>query len=216
MAYALRSRSVVPATCCTSTCTCSWNAEATIDDDDKCTICLEPMDVEASKVTLRCGHVFHGTCIVDALRRNSSCPLCRDTPRDDDYYSDSGEWVENESPPADHVTFGQAITNAKRDARTNKNVKRSFDTVKKWKLVASDATKELRAAQSVLRPIEDALDKKIEAYSDKLWSQFETKHADLLQRHDEARARKRKAKTSVRTGMAKLARKYGYDPRSPW
>ena len=44
----------------------------------------------------------------------------------------------------------------------------------------------------------------------------ETKHADLLETHDQALKLKRKAKMTVRTGMQKLARKYGYDPRSPW
>lgn len=222
MAYTLRSRTIDRAACGHAGC-CTFTARLnpstqTDDDDNKCTICLEPMNVDTSKVTLRCGHVFHGQCIADALRRNSRCPLCRDTPNADaDYYSDDGEWVEqDEGPPADHVSFGQAISEAKRDARTNKQIKRSFDTVKKWKDIQSDASKQLRVTQATLRPIEDALDKKIEAYSNKLWTQFETKHADLLETHDQALKLKRKAKMTVRTGMQKLARKYGYDPRSPW
>ena len=160
------------------------------DDDTKCSICLEPMNEPLTTVTLRCGHVFHGQCIADSLRINSRCPLCRDTPNDG-YDSDS-EWVEA-NPPPHRISFSEAISLARTEARTQKGIKRSFDTINKWKTIATEANKELRETRDAIRPLEDSLDKKIEAYSDKLWSTFEKKNKDLIQRHDDAKRRKRHA-----------------------
>ena len=46
--------------------------------DAECAICLEG----GSKPwhSLRCGHAFHTECIVECLRRNAHCPVCRDDP----------------------------------------------------------------------------------------------------------------------------------------
>ncbi|ETW07121.1 hypothetical protein H310_01757 [Aphanomyces invadans] len=44
-------------------------------EEGDCTICLEPLLKEL--YALPCGHVFHGRCIVAALRSKKQCPQCR-------------------------------------------------------------------------------------------------------------------------------------------
>ena len=63
---------------------CKWKsikrAEENAQTDpleDICMICQDTLGDPASHVKLECGHVFHGQCMVDALRRSLSCPICR-------------------------------------------------------------------------------------------------------------------------------------------
>ncbi|CAH0057668.1 unnamed protein product [Clonostachys solani] len=42
-----------------------------------CAICLDPLKAKQSVRRLRCGHVFHSSCIVPwYLRKHHFCPLC--------------------------------------------------------------------------------------------------------------------------------------------
>lgn len=43
-----------------------------------CSICKEDMDAEQNYM-LQCNHRFHTSCIIDSLRINPECPICRDT-----------------------------------------------------------------------------------------------------------------------------------------
>ena len=45
---------------------------------ETCSVCLEEFD-GTEPVTLRCGHSFHATCVLEWFRRSGSCPICRDT-----------------------------------------------------------------------------------------------------------------------------------------
>ncbi|XP_030549660.1 putative RING-H2 finger protein ATL21A [Rhodamnia argentea] len=48
-------------------------------NDDTCAICLsEYQPKETLRTIPACGHYFHAQCIDQWLRRNASCPLCRD------------------------------------------------------------------------------------------------------------------------------------------
>jgi len=47
-------------------------------NDEKCSICRVEMDGKTQEYTLICKHRFHTECIIDALRRNPECPVCRD------------------------------------------------------------------------------------------------------------------------------------------
>lgn len=52
-----------------------------------CVICLE--NIIFYKVTLKCRHSYHKHCLNEWLKRQSTCPLCRndvDLPGDDDNY----------------------------------------------------------------------------------------------------------------------------------
>ena len=43
-----------------------------------CTICQEHFEEEEKSVTLSCGCMFHGQCIVECMQRSvCSCPNCR-------------------------------------------------------------------------------------------------------------------------------------------
>jgi len=46
---------------------------------EDCPICLNPL-LRGTEV--RCGHTFHARCIEKWLRRNSTCPICRNILRD--------------------------------------------------------------------------------------------------------------------------------------
>jgi hypothetical protein len=45
---------------------------------ENCSICKEDMDKEQNYI-LSCNHRFHTSCIIDSLRINPECPICRDT-----------------------------------------------------------------------------------------------------------------------------------------
>ena len=42
-----------------------------------CSICLDPVDRKNDSCTTECGHEFHFSCMVKALSKKSSCPMCR-------------------------------------------------------------------------------------------------------------------------------------------
>jgi hypothetical protein len=53
-------------------------ATVKVDDDSQCTVCREQFKDEQLVVTLPCKHIFcEGTCILEWLKNNDSCPLCR-------------------------------------------------------------------------------------------------------------------------------------------
>ena len=43
---------------------------------DPCAICFEDIKTVNMTVT-RCGHVFHASCMFEAIVKNENCPLCR-------------------------------------------------------------------------------------------------------------------------------------------
>jgi hypothetical protein len=47
--------------------------------DEKCSICRSLMDGTSQDFKLGCSHRFHTECIIDSLRHNRECPICRDT-----------------------------------------------------------------------------------------------------------------------------------------
>ena len=47
--------------------------------NEVCSICREVMDDNKQNYLLQCNHRFHTECIIDSLRANNQCPICRDT-----------------------------------------------------------------------------------------------------------------------------------------
>ena len=45
-----------------------------------CSTCMEPFTTKCDVSSTPCGHVFHSACIIQALRLNRSCPVCRQRP----------------------------------------------------------------------------------------------------------------------------------------
>jgi len=53
--------------------------EPSVDEDIKCTICLDTLNKSQCGVTmLPCGHAFHSKCMMEnILKNNLKCPMCR-------------------------------------------------------------------------------------------------------------------------------------------
>jgi len=43
---------------------------------DECPICMESL-LKTDLFTTRCGHMFHGSCMITHLKHKNSCPMCR-------------------------------------------------------------------------------------------------------------------------------------------
>ena len=48
-----------------------------VSEDNTCCICLAPYKQGEGKRTLGCEHSFHKKCIDKWLKKNSTCPVCR-------------------------------------------------------------------------------------------------------------------------------------------
>ena len=48
------------------------------DLPDVCSICLEARKRGQQALTLRCGHAFHGQCILRWLEQSATCPICKE------------------------------------------------------------------------------------------------------------------------------------------
>jgi hypothetical protein len=84
-----------------------------VDDDAQCTVCCEQFKDEQLVVKLPCKHIFcEGACILEWLKKNDSCPLCRaqvsgedevkatDSANEDRELRDAVEEPEKEHPEA--------------------------------------------------------------------------------------------------------------------
>lgn len=54
--------------------------DAPSDDDECCSICLDPLRAKHCTTLHGCAHRFHSDCVVVALQHNRACPLCRYAP----------------------------------------------------------------------------------------------------------------------------------------
>ncbi|ESQ37687.1 hypothetical protein EUTSA_v10028991mg [Eutrema salsugineum] len=46
------------------------------EEEDSCPICFEDYDVENPRLTTKCEHDFHLSCLLDWIERSDSCPIC--------------------------------------------------------------------------------------------------------------------------------------------
>lgn len=53
------------------------NDETIIMPDERCPICLESFDKQTTGNKIECEHIFHKSCIVEWLKKNTTCPVCR-------------------------------------------------------------------------------------------------------------------------------------------
>ena len=83
---------------------------------EKCSICRVSMDGTSPDYQLVCNHRFHTECIIDSLRHNPECPVCRDT---------GGVTINNdfedgyETPPMLHTNEPSHINQCAFCAKTN-------------------------------------------------------------------------------------------------
>ncbi|KAL8062735.1 hypothetical protein ABFX02_02G167100 [Erythranthe guttata] len=45
-------------------------------EEDACPTCLEEYDEENPKITTKCNHHFHLSCILEWMERSDTCPIC--------------------------------------------------------------------------------------------------------------------------------------------
>lgn len=55
------------------------------DDEDICPTCLEGYTLDNPKITTKCGHHFHLSCIYEWLERSNTCPVCFRTMSFDEF-----------------------------------------------------------------------------------------------------------------------------------
>ncbi|XP_057497534.1 probable E3 ubiquitin-protein ligase RHB1A [Actinidia eriantha] len=46
------------------------------EEEDVCPTCLEDYDAENPKITTKCNHHFHLSCILEWMERSDTCPIC--------------------------------------------------------------------------------------------------------------------------------------------
>lgn len=70
--------------------------------EDPCPICLETFQLEETYIPLKCNHNYHSACLSNWLDKNSSCPMCKDEVRIEDYNHSPREEVNLHD---DHTTL---------------------------------------------------------------------------------------------------------------
>ena len=53
------------------------NVDKLCSEKKKCTVCLEDFENSDKVINLTCLHMFHSECIRKWLRKNNSCPICK-------------------------------------------------------------------------------------------------------------------------------------------
>ena len=61
------------------------NVEKLDTDKKKCTICLENYKNGDDSIALPCIHIFHAECIKTWLKNNTTCPICKNEIKYDEY-----------------------------------------------------------------------------------------------------------------------------------
>lgn len=59
---------------------CTMVSVDSVDPETCCAVCLKAFEKQKKRVfvkKLKCGHVFHGSCIDKWLARAHNCPCCR-------------------------------------------------------------------------------------------------------------------------------------------
>lgn len=184
----------------------------------RCAICLEAIDPDDPIAhRLDCDHVFHAKCLVPHLTRDPRCPCCRFYPSDFvhpenlETFSDGyNSYDDDEDDVPRGPTFKEGIKAARELAKTDKRLKRSLATIKKWKDARSDAKKRCKEMEKKLRPLEDALDDKIDAYTSKMQQSFDKKNAVVIGQLKETRKEVQKARTQYLNARMRVAKKGGW------
>lgn len=178
--------------------------ETQAPDDNICVICQE--EICDNVVSLPCKHRFHGQCLCNHLVHDGRCPICRDSPYGNGY--DSFDDYDDEP----RITMQEAINKARED-KTNKSTKRMFSTMKKWKQSKTQATRDMRDAYKKIKSLEEAMNKKVDAYAKKLKATLKKRHATLYDTEKNARMAVTKARLYESGSKRRIAGRYGWVKR---
>lgn len=56
--------------------TVSWKVKSEVGTKMICSVCIDPIELDDTALTLSCFHVFHKKCAIDWLSRKPECPEC--------------------------------------------------------------------------------------------------------------------------------------------
>ena len=180
-----------------------------VDGADMCAICLDPLnDKDVSR--LECGHAFHSMCLVPHLQKDPRCPCCRHVPSGHMYPEGVIEWFTDDETGDSGITMQDAIKNAKVSAKSNKRISKQIETLKKWQNERRTSTARMRQLAQQLGPLEDKVEDKIDAFADKMWTAFETRHKRLLTDLDETKHAVKRSRNNLWLAKVRVATKGGW------
>ena len=177
-----------------------------------CVICQDAMNVPSAVATLECGHCFHNTCIISHLRHDGRCPICRNNPAFPDCEQSYDSGYESDELNESRITFREALKIGRQAAKTDARVKKSFATLRKWNDEVKTARKSMRDANDKLRPLEDAIEDKVEAYTNKQWRRFNRNNKIVLETCTNSRKQLGKARGCLASTKLRIAKKHGFVP----
>lgn len=203
-----------------------WSEETRAETraEETCAICLSELgDDEAAVSTLNCAHKFHAACLVPHLQRDPRCPCCRALPpgyiHPENLHGDAISWhTDSEMGDEDEderITIPQAVKIAKAKAKIDKRISKQVTTLQRWQKEKTEATARMRSLSATLAPLEDEAEAKINAFTDKVWAQFDTKHEQLISDVKASRVAVRRARTNLWQSKMRLAEKGGWERRRP-
>lgn len=175
---------------------------------EECAICLEP--ITDGRVTLRCNHAFHGQCLCNHLVRDGRCPLCRDSPGNDDDDYDDDYYEEPFAEQNEYLRIADVMKIARETAKTDKTIAKMFTTNAKWNSSLKKARKDFKAVGNKLRPLEDAMEDRIAAFEKKEQADFDVKNRALLEEHQMFLKTASKSRGQERASRVRIAKKQGF------
>ena len=111
-----------------------------------CSICREIMNELKQNYMLRCNHQFHTECIIDSLRVNNECPICRDTDGNNSFISNNYNNDTNSLNDISNNSVNKKKTKIRKEdidniIKLNNDIIESNDDIKKLR---NDAKKQLK------------------------------------------------------------------------
>ena len=201
----------------------STGAEPTLDEE-RCCICLCPIEEHRSVALRQCGHVFHGQCLCDHLVHDQRCPLCRasfycDQGRAEEEGAEEGggEGAESEARPLRSplrmaISFAEAHHLARLAARTDRRTANMLATIRKWRQEHREAKAEYRESERTVAELRGAMFERIAQFEEEEHARFDVEHAALLEANRALRTKKNRAGGHYRLAKMRIARRYGFQP----
>lgn len=95
---------------------------------DVCSICLEHLDCKPAHTLVECNHVFHASCLIDSLRVDERCPLCRGMTR----------------KPSSGMVFRHILSYCKSKKNKDKKLRTMYNKYAKTSIESKNINKEMR------------------------------------------------------------------------
>ncbi len=176
-------------------------ALAVEDEGPTCAICLQPLS-DTARVRLPCNHdQFCGQCLCNHLLRDVRCPICRAGNADDaqNYISES-DIVE--ATQREYLELKErkkkAMEDARRRAKTNECLQKSFDKISEWKTKAAASKKISEEKRRVLNAAKEVMNFKFKLYEEQLDDEFRAEYGEMEKEVEQARADYKKARGRIK------------------